>query len=96
MYWRKVTVIMKENWSINLELDEYVQDRDLLVQDALQAIEDTELGCYVNLAVAENHGHPDAYLLPAIQAQFGEKLQVRFIDQCGCGGYVYRVLKVAL
>ncbi len=85
---------MKGNWSINLELEEYVSDRELILKDAIQAIIDTETGCYVNLAVAENHGNPDAYLLPVLQNRFGNKVNVRFIDQCGCGGYVYRVTKL--
>ena len=86
---------MKGNWSINLELEEYVNDRKLLLKDAIQAILDTETGCYVNLAVAENHGNPDSYLLPALEKRFGEKVNVHFIDQCGCGGYVYRVTKLS-
>ncbi len=85
---------MKGNWSINLELEEYVSDRELILKDAIQAIIDTETGYYVNLAVADNHGHPDAYLVPALEVRFGHQVDVRFIDQCGCGGYVYRVTKL--
>lgn len=79
------------NWSINLELEEYVLDRDLILTDSIQTIMDTKPGHFVNLAVAENHGNPDDYLVPALQEHFGAKINIRFIDQCGCGGYVYRV-----
>lgn len=79
------------NWSMNLETEEYMNDRNLILQDAVEAIEETTPGCFVNLAVAENHGNPDAYLIPALTKKFGNRIQVRFIDQCGCGGYVYRV-----
>lgn len=83
------------NWSINLETEEYVECRDLIVQDSIKAVVQTKLGCFVNLAVAENHGNPDDYLVPALKQHFGDQVQIRFIDQCGCGGYVYRVTRFA-
>ncbi len=79
------------NWSINLETEEYVANRDLIIQDAVEAILETEIGCFVNIAAAENHGNPDDYLVPALQLRFGNAIQIQFVDQCGCGGYVYRV-----
>lgn len=81
------------NWSINLETEEYVADRDLILKDSIQAILDTKPGCFVNLAVANNHGNPDTYLVPALQEHFGSQVHIRFVDQCGCGGYVYRVTR---
>jgi len=81
------------NWSINLELEEYITDRDLILKDSMQAILDTQPGFFVNLAVAENHGNPDDYLVPALQQHFGDRISIRYIDQCGCGGYVYRVTR---
>jgi putative CGCGG family rSAM target protein len=79
------------NWSINLETEEYVADRNLIIQDAITAILETEVGCFVNLAAAENHGNPDDYLVPALENKFGDDVKIQFIDQCGCGGYVYKV-----
>jgi putative CGCGG family rSAM target protein len=79
------------NWSINLETEEYVADRDLIIQDAITAILETEVGCFVNLAAAENHGDPDDYLVPALENRFGQSVKIQFVDQCGCGGYVYKV-----
>lgn len=81
------------NWSVNLETEQYVEDRDLIFKDAVEAILETKLGYYVNLAVAENHGNPDEYLVPALEQEFGDRVHIRFIDQCGCGGYVYRVTR---
>ncbi len=80
-----------KNWSVNLETEEYVEDKNLIIKDAKQAIEDTFPGYYVNLAVAENHGNPDEYLVPVLKSEFGPEIDIRFIDQCGCGGYVYRI-----
>ena len=79
------------NWSVNLETEEYVENRDLIVEDAVSAILETGPGYFVNLAVAPNHGNPDDYLVPALRQRLGDNLRIRFIDQCGCGGYVYRV-----
>lgn len=84
---------MGKNWSVNLETEDYMLDRDLVVDDSIQAILDTQPGYFVNLAVAENHGNPDNYLIPVLQERFGDKVDIRFIDQCGCGGYVYRVTR---
>jgi len=81
------------NWSINLETEEYTLDRDLVLRDSIRAILDTKPGYFVNLAVAEIHGNPDDYLVPALQEHFGNQIKILFIDQCGCGGYVYRVTR---
>ena len=86
--------ISMRNWSSNLETDEYLESRDLILTDAEQAIRDTEPGCYVNLAVAEVHGNPDTYLVPFLEERFRNQIQIRFVDQCGCGGYVYKVSRL--
>ncbi|QQE81261.1 CGCGG family rSAM-modified RiPP protein [Alicyclobacillus sp. SO9] len=78
---------------MNLETDEYIEDRDLIIEDSMKAIEETEPGYFVNLAVADNHGNPDGYLIPVLKAKYRESVDIHFIDQCGCGGYVYRVHK---
>jgi putative CGCGG family rSAM target protein len=82
------------NWSINLETEEYVADRNLIIKDAITAILETEVGCFVNLAAAENHGNPDDYLVPALKDEFRDSVKIQFIDQCGCGGYVYKVYRL--
>lgn len=83
-----------QNWSINLETDEYLENRDLILADAKKAILDTQPGYYVNLAVAEVHGDPDAYLVPFLEDTFKDQIHIRFVDQCGCGGYVYKVSRL--
>jgi hypothetical protein len=40
-----------------------------------------------------NFGEPDNYLTEALALYFGESIKSKFIDQCGCGGYVLRVWK---
>lgn len=84
------------NWSANLETEEYAADRGLILQDAVEAILETTPGHFVNLAVSEAHGNPDSYLIPYLQDRFGSAVRIQFIDQCGCGGYVYRVFRPVL
>ncbi|QSO55422.1 CGCGG family rSAM-modified RiPP protein [Alicyclobacillus curvatus] len=85
---------MMGNWSANLETEEYAADKGLIVEDAVEAILETTPGYFVNLAVSEAHGNPDSYLIPDLEERFGQAIRIQFIDQCGCGGYVYRVFRV--
>lgn len=84
---------MEKNWSISLEHDEYEQNRELVVKDAIYAVERTDTGVYVNLVTPSIFGNPDDYLTPVLMSVFGNKITASFIDQCGCGGYVLRVWK---
>lgn len=84
-----------KNWSANLETQEYIDNRDLIITDAIQAIEETAPGFYVNIAVAEQHGNPDLYLIPVLEDKFGSRVSIKFVDQCGCGGYVYKIARLS-
>jgi putative CGCGG family rSAM target protein len=85
---------MKEkNWSIALEHDEYEEDLELVVRDAIGAVEETAKGYYVNVVTPANLGNPDDFLKAALDDYFKENITTKFIDQCGCGGYVLRVWK---
>lgn len=83
---------MEKNWSISLEHDEYENNLELVVNDGMEAVEQTSIGYYVNLVTPEKFGHPD-YLIAALEMYFKDKITMRYIDQCGCGGYVLRVWK---
>ncbi|MCQ6279250.1 CGCGG family rSAM-modified RiPP protein [Bacillus sp. EB600] len=84
---------MVKSWSVSLEHEEYENDIDLLVKDAIDAIEQTSSGCYVNVVTPGTLGNPDDYLTEALDLIFSDKIKTKFIDQCGCGGYVLRVWK---
>jgi putative CGCGG family rSAM target protein len=85
---------MKEkNWSVALEHDEYENDLELVVRDAIEAVAETANGYYVNVVTPANFGNPDDYLKAALEDYFKENITTKFIDQCGCGGYVLRVWK---
>jgi putative CGCGG family rSAM target protein len=84
---------MGKNWSISLEHEEYEKDMGLVIKDAVEAVEQTAKGYYVNLVTPASFGHPDNFLEGALSEYFGGGIEMKFIDQCGCGGYVLRVWK---
>ena len=47
-----------KNWSVALEHDEYEDDLELVVRDAIEAVEETANGYYVNVVTPSNLGNP--------------------------------------
>ena len=88
--------MMKKSWSCGLEHGEYETNRDFVIAEAIEAIGQTTKGYYVNIVTPGVFGNPDEYLTPILVEKFGEKIKTKFIDQCGCGGYVLRVWVVVL
>lgn len=82
-----------KSWSASLEHGEYAMDRELVIRDGLEAIEETSEGTHVNLVTPSEFGNPEAYLTSKIRKVYGDTVDIRYIDQCGCGGYVLRVYK---
>lgn len=79
------------SWSANLEKPEHADDRDLVLAQAIDAVEHTAPGNHVNLVTHESHGHPSSYLFPALERRLEGDHEWECVDQCGCGGYVTRV-----
>ncbi|WP_049985382.1 CGCGG family putative rSAM-modified RiPP protein [Halobellus rufus] len=87
-----VTDRMHDNsWSANLEKPQHAADVDLVVSQALDAIDHTVAGNHVNLVTHGDHGHPSEYLYEALEAETGEGVRWEYVQQCGCGGHVTRV-----
>jgi putative CGCGG family rSAM target protein len=87
-----VTSHVHENsWSANLEQPQHAEDRDLLLAQAVDAVEKTAAGHHVNLVTHGDHGHPDGYLHEALESEFGDGVDWEYVEQCGCGGHVTRV-----
>lgn len=84
---------MQKDRSVSLEHDEYENDVELVVKDAIKAVEETESGYYVNLVTPSGLGNPEIYLSEALNSVFKKTIKTKFIDQCGCGGFVLRVWK---
>jgi putative CGCGG family rSAM target protein len=91
---RQITMAKSINWSISLEHDEYENNLELVIHDAVEAVQETTMGHYVNLVTPEGLGHPEDYLIEALATIFESEITMKFIDQCGCGGYVVRVWKI--
>lgn len=86
-------IVLEKNWSIALEHDEYENDMELVMKDAKEAVKQTSKGFYVNVVTPATLGNPDKYLTKELKLYFGDEIDMKFIDQCGCGGYVLRVWK---
>ncbi|WP_434521509.1 CGCGG family putative rSAM-modified RiPP protein [Halorubrum sp. AS12] len=83
--------VHENSWSANLEGPEHAEDRDLLVRQAIEAVEHTAAGNHVNLVTHGDHGHPEEYLFEALESQLGGDIDPEYVEQCGCGGHVVRV-----
>ncbi|WP_049923708.1 CGCGG family putative rSAM-modified RiPP protein [Halopiger djelfimassiliensis] len=80
------------SWSANLEQPRHADDRDLVVEQAKDAVAATATGCHVNLVTHGDHGHPETYLWEPLAAAFDDRsLEFEYVDRCGCGGHVTRV-----
>lgn len=84
---------MGKSWSASLEHGEYSEKRDLVIEHSIAAVEETAVGAYVNLVTPANFGNPESYLHDVLMERFGDTISMKYIDQCGCGGHVYRVFK---
>ena len=79
------------SWSANLEQPRHADDRALVVEQAMTAIEHTTPGHHVNLVTHEAHGHPESYLTGPLEHRYGDAISWAYVQQCGCGGHVLRV-----
>lgn len=77
------------SWSANLEQPEHAEDRQLVLEQAIDAIEHTTSGNHVNLVTHGEHGHPETYLYDALEDHF-DGVDLEYVQQCGCGGHVTR------
>ncbi|QCC52689.1 CGCGG family putative rSAM-modified RiPP protein [Halapricum salinum] len=77
------------SWSANLEQPEHADDPDLVVAQAVEAIEHTTAGNHVNLVTHGDLGHPETFLYDAIERR-SEGVTLEYVEQCGCGGHVVR------
>jgi len=95
---KKEIAVMKDvDWSVNLEDPYYEEHPDEMLAECIDAIQRTKEGRYVNLVTPGACGDPREWLIARLSDLVREAnvpvREIRYIDQCGCGGYVTRVLK---
>ncbi|WP_336037967.1 CGCGG family rSAM-modified RiPP protein [Halobacterium yunchengense] len=83
--------VHENSWSANLEKPQHADDRDLVVAQAVDAVEHTAPGHHVNLVTHGDHGHPERYLYEELESAVGDDADWEYVEQCGCGGHVTRV-----
>ncbi len=90
--------LMKEtDWSLNLEDESFADNPQELIAEAVKAVEKTGKGYYVNLVTPAGTGHPELGLLGDIKDAIDRAgisyLDIVYVDECGCGGFVSRVYR---
>lgn len=76
-------------WVADLAGDVHAADPQLLVGEAVDAVEQTPPGQFVSLVTHERHGHPSSYLYDALRS-VAERVELSDEGRCSCGGYVTR------
>lgn len=76
-------------WVADLEADKHAANRQLTVAEAVEAIEQTESGHFVDLVTHERHGHPTSYLYGAVLS-VDRPVALADEGRCTCGGFVTR------
>lgn len=83
--------VHETSWSATLERAVHADDRDLVVAQAVDAVEATVPGHHVNLVTHGAHGRPESYLWDELEARLaGRRVDLEYVDRCGCGGHVTR------
>lgn len=78
------------SWIADLETETHASNRQLTVAEAVDAVEQTRSGHFVDLVTHERHGHPASYLHDAVRS-VDRPVTLSDEGRCSCGGYVTRV-----
>jgi hypothetical protein len=92
-----IQTMKTKDWSLNLEDIYYEQNPLELLQSAIDAVQNTAPGCYVNLVTPGSLGSPEQGFMPDLLRRLQKEnimvKDIQYIDECGCGGYVTRVYR---
>jgi len=77
-------------WVADLETEDHASSRALTLAEAVDAVEQTHAGRFVDLVTHRQHGHPSAFLYGTIRS-LDRRVDVSDEGRCSCGGYVTRV-----
>lgn len=91
----RIAVFKEKDWSLNLEDPYYENHLDDLFDESVEAVKQTGKGCYVNIVTPGKHGDPRDWFISRLNGLLEKEAvpfkEIRYIDECGCGGYVTRV-----
>jgi len=94
---KEIAVLKTGGWSLNLEDPYFDTHSEELLAESMDAIGRTKEGHYVNLVTPGSCGDPRDWLIPRLfelARQTGISIRdIRYVDQCGCGGHVTRVYR---
>ncbi|REK59245.1 MAG: CGCGG family rSAM-modified RiPP protein [Thermobacillus sp.] len=95
---KKQLALLKDgDWSVNLEDACYEEHPEEVLAESMDAIRRTKAGHYVNLVTPGVLGDPREWLIPRLSAMVKDAdlavREIRYIDECGCGGHVTRVYR---
>jgi len=94
---QEIQVTKTNDWSMNLEDTYYEENPAELLQSAVEAVQTTAPGYYVNLVTPGSFGMPEESLIPKLIHRFQEEnipvKDIHYISECGCGGHVTRVYR---
>lgn len=77
-------------WTADLTSPRHRADRELVVAEAVDAVDQTAEGTVVEIVTPAIHGNPDAYLCEALSSA-AEGAAVRYRGRCECGSYAMAV-----
>src|SRR5690625_1620348 len=94
---KELLIVRDKDWSLNLEDPFYEDNEEIMLSECIDAIKQTKQGCYVNLVTPGSYGDPNDWLIPQLKVRCKSVVpnvrEIRYIDECGCGGFVTRVYR---
>ncbi len=94
---KELAVLKSGDWSLNLEDPYYETHLSEIFAESMDAIRQTKEGCYVNLVTPGVHGDPRDWLIEPLHDRLRASeltiREIRYIDECGCGGHVTRAFR---
>jgi hypothetical protein len=95
---KKELVVLKDgDWSLNLEDEYYERHPEDVFAESVDAIRRTKAGHCVNLVTPGGLGDPREWLIPQlitlVRYEDLPVREIRYVDECGCGGHVTRVYR---
>lgn len=87
------------DWSLSLEDPFYAEHPKQMLKDALQGIDETAEGQFVNIVTPGEAGDPREQFMELVTKEWSLRsdlpIRLEYRGECGCGGHVLRVYKQA-